>query len=150
MRPLEGELGGDLFRRERNLTHLTELGRLVMPMLKECYESAPRRLIGRIANGVEEVPASLGSMRPADRSMTWLTSRLASFRGLLDLLASPEGGNFFAVVAQDQVREQPGPAGLVRRPEPLAGFGVEILVERGEDRANVDRSGTGAGSAWRE
>ena len=38
---LEGELGGDLFRRERNLTHLTELGRLVMPMLKECYEGAP-------------------------------------------------------------------------------------------------------------
>ena len=42
MQPLEGELGGDLFRRERNLTHLTELGRSVMPMLKECYESAPR------------------------------------------------------------------------------------------------------------
>ena len=42
MQTLEGELGGDLFRRERNLTHLTELGRLVMPMLKECYERAPR------------------------------------------------------------------------------------------------------------
>ena len=42
MQSREGELGGDLFRRERNLTHLTELGRLVMPMLQECYESAPR------------------------------------------------------------------------------------------------------------
>ena len=66
MQPLEGELGGDLFRRERNLTHLTELGRLVMPMLKECYESAPRRLIGRIAHGVEEVPAFFGLDEAAD------------------------------------------------------------------------------------
>jgi DNA-binding transcriptional LysR family regulator len=40
IKTLEEELGGDLFRRERNLTHLTELGRLVMPMLKQCYESA--------------------------------------------------------------------------------------------------------------
>src|SRR6516162_6561591 len=54
---------------------------------------------------------------------------IASFRGFLDLLASPEGWNFFAVVPQDQVREQPGPAGLVRGPEPLAGFGVEILIK---------------------
>src|SRR5271166_5439635 len=37
---LEEELGGELFRRERALTHLTELGRLVMPMLKQCYDSA--------------------------------------------------------------------------------------------------------------
>ena len=58
-----------------------------------------------------------------------MTSRLASFRGLLDLLAPPEGGNFFAGVPQDQVREQPGPPGLVRGPEPLAGFGVEILIK---------------------
>ena len=40
IKTLEEELGGDLFRRERNLTHLTELGRLVMAMLKQCYESA--------------------------------------------------------------------------------------------------------------
>lgn len=37
---LEGELGGNLFRRERGLTHLTELGRLMLPQLTRCYESA--------------------------------------------------------------------------------------------------------------
>lgn len=37
---LEEELGGDLFRRERNLTHLTELGRLMLPLLTQCYDSA--------------------------------------------------------------------------------------------------------------
>ena len=37
---LEEELGGDLFRRERNRTHLTELGRQMLPVLRQVYESA--------------------------------------------------------------------------------------------------------------
>lgn len=37
---LEEEFGGDLFRRERNLTHLTELGRMMLPLLTQCYDSA--------------------------------------------------------------------------------------------------------------
>jgi DNA-binding transcriptional LysR family regulator len=40
IKKLEEELGGDLFRRERTLTHLTELGRLMFPLLAQCYESA--------------------------------------------------------------------------------------------------------------
>lgn len=37
---LEEELGGDLFRRERGRTHLTELGRSMLPVLQQCYGSA--------------------------------------------------------------------------------------------------------------
>jgi DNA-binding transcriptional LysR family regulator len=37
---LEAEFGGELFRRERGLTHMTELGRLVFPLLTQCFESA--------------------------------------------------------------------------------------------------------------
>lgn len=37
---LEEELGGDLFRRERGLTHLTDLGRMMLPLLTQCFESA--------------------------------------------------------------------------------------------------------------
>src|SRR5262249_45284134 len=37
---LEGELGGDLFRRERPQAQLTELGQRMLPLLKQCYESA--------------------------------------------------------------------------------------------------------------
>jgi DNA-binding transcriptional LysR family regulator len=37
---LEEELGGDLFRRERNLSHLTELGQRMLPLMQQCYESA--------------------------------------------------------------------------------------------------------------
>lgn len=40
IKQLEAELGGDLFRRERNLTHLTDLGQRMLPMLQQCYESA--------------------------------------------------------------------------------------------------------------
>jgi DNA-binding transcriptional LysR family regulator len=37
---LEAELGGDLFRRERNLTHLADFGQRMLPPLRQCYESA--------------------------------------------------------------------------------------------------------------
>lgn len=37
---LEGELGGELFRRERNLTHLTDLGKRLLPILSKTIEHA--------------------------------------------------------------------------------------------------------------
>ena len=37
---LEGELAGDLFRRERPRTMLTPLGERMFPLLKQCYDSA--------------------------------------------------------------------------------------------------------------
>jgi DNA-binding transcriptional LysR family regulator len=40
IKQLESELGGELFRRERNLSHLTELGHRVLPILQQCYDSA--------------------------------------------------------------------------------------------------------------
>ena len=40
IKQLEEELGADLFRRERNLTHLTEFGQRMLPLLQQCYDSA--------------------------------------------------------------------------------------------------------------
>lgn len=37
---LEFELGGELIRREGRLSHLTELGQRMLPLLGQCYESA--------------------------------------------------------------------------------------------------------------
>lgn len=37
---LEGELGGELIRREGRHSHLTELGKRMTPLLQRCYESA--------------------------------------------------------------------------------------------------------------
>jgi DNA-binding transcriptional LysR family regulator len=36
---LEAELGGQLFRRERSLTHMTDLAHAVFPALTQCFES---------------------------------------------------------------------------------------------------------------
>ena len=50
---LEGELGGDLFRRERPRAILTPLGERMYPLLKQCYDSAQsaRALAALIADG---------------------------------------------------------------------------------------------------
>ncbi len=37
---LEGELGGELVRREHNNSHLTELGKRMLPLMERCFESA--------------------------------------------------------------------------------------------------------------
>jgi DNA-binding transcriptional LysR family regulator len=37
---LEEELGGDLFRRERKLSHLTDLGQRMLPLMQQCFEMA--------------------------------------------------------------------------------------------------------------
>ena len=40
IKQLEGELGSELFRRERNFTHMTEFGQRMLPHLQQCYDSA--------------------------------------------------------------------------------------------------------------
>lgn len=40
IRLLEEELGGELLRRERRQSHLTELGNRMLPLMKQCHESA--------------------------------------------------------------------------------------------------------------
>jgi DNA-binding transcriptional LysR family regulator len=37
---LEEEFGGDLFRRERKLSHLTDLGQRMLPLMQQCFEMA--------------------------------------------------------------------------------------------------------------
>src|SRR6201988_1429406 len=61
IKQLEGELGGDLFRRERPQAQLTELGQRMLPLLKQCYESAlsARSLASAIKKG------EVGSLRLA-------------------------------------------------------------------------------------
>lgn len=37
---LEAELGGELLRREHNRSHLTELGKRMLPLMQRCFDSA--------------------------------------------------------------------------------------------------------------
>jgi DNA-binding transcriptional LysR family regulator len=59
IKQLEGELGGDLFRRERPQAQLTELGERMHPLMKQIYDSAlgARSLASSIKTG------ELGSLR---------------------------------------------------------------------------------------
>ena len=61
IKQLEGEFGGDLFRRERPQAQLTELGERMYPLMKQCYDSAigARSLASSIKTG------ELGSLRLA-------------------------------------------------------------------------------------
>jgi LysR family transcriptional regulator, hydrogen peroxide-inducible genes activator len=63
MQQLEGELGGPLFRRERHLTHLTELGEMVRPHLETVYEAALKaKRLSQDIKQLKKVPLKLGIM----------------------------------------------------------------------------------------
>jgi DNA-binding transcriptional LysR family regulator len=60
---LEGELGGPLFHRERQLTHLTELGEMMRPHLETVYEAAVKaKRLSQDIKQLKRVPLKLGIM----------------------------------------------------------------------------------------
>lgn len=65
---LEDEFGGLLFRRERSLTHLTDMGRQMLPHLERTYEAA--QAAKSLARGIGKVavaPLNLGLDAAIDR-----------------------------------------------------------------------------------
>jgi DNA-binding transcriptional LysR family regulator len=82
---LEAELGGDLFRRERNLTHLTEFGQRMLPLMRQCYESAlaAKKLASSIKSGTV---ASLTLALSLAVSMTLLVRPLSELMRLFPSL----------------------------------------------------------------
>lgn len=64
---LEDELGGLLFRRERSLTHLTDLGRLMQPHLERIYDAAEAaKALAKGIGKAQVAPLSLGVAYSAD------------------------------------------------------------------------------------
>jgi DNA-binding transcriptional LysR family regulator len=58
---LEEEFGGQLFRRERALTHLTELGRQMVPHLQRTYDAAQAaKTLARGIGKQAQAPMTLG------------------------------------------------------------------------------------------
>jgi DNA-binding transcriptional LysR family regulator len=63
IKSLEGELGGDLFRREGRNTHLSELGRMVRPHLEMVFNaSANAKRVSQDLTEMKRVPLKLGIM----------------------------------------------------------------------------------------
>jgi DNA-binding transcriptional LysR family regulator len=60
IRMLEEELGGELLRRERQQSHLTELGQRMLPLLQQCYDSAlSAKSLARSMKTSEVAPLSI-------------------------------------------------------------------------------------------
>src|SRR5438093_13502184 len=83
IKQLEGELGGDLFRRERPQAQLTELGERMLPLLKQCYESAlgARSLASAIKSG------EIGTLRLALSRTVELSTLMSHLAWLSRLFA---------------------------------------------------------------
>jgi LysR family hydrogen peroxide-inducible transcriptional activator len=63
IKSLEAELGGDLFRREGQKTHLSELGQMVRPHLEMVYSAtAEAKRVSRDLMQLRKVPLKLGIM----------------------------------------------------------------------------------------
>ncbi|MBW8733263.1 MAG: LysR family transcriptional regulator [Asticcacaulis sp.] len=76
IKALEAEFGGELIRREGKTTHLTELGKNMLPLLKQCYESAQSaKSVARSVASGETRSLELGLSRTVD--LTLLREALA-------------------------------------------------------------------------
>jgi DNA-binding transcriptional LysR family regulator len=76
---LEDEFSGELLRREGKLSHLTELGQRMLPLMQQCYESAlaAKSLASALKRGTAQ-PLSLGLSHTID--MRLLTPVLAELQ----------------------------------------------------------------------
>lgn len=85
IKQLEEELGADLFRRERNLTHLTEFGQRMLPFLQQCYDSAvsAKQLAASMKSGAVQ-PMSIAVSQSVDVSLIagFLAELVRAFKGL--------------------------------------------------------------------
>ena len=85
IKQLEEELGAELFRRERNLTHLTEFGHRMLPMLQQCYDSAAsaKALASSLKKGAV-APLSIAMSTAIDLALLVpdLTELMRAFKGL--------------------------------------------------------------------
>jgi DNA-binding transcriptional LysR family regulator len=85
IKQLEGELGGDLFRRERPQAQLTELGQRMLPLLRQCYESAlgARSLAAALKSGeIGALRMALSRTIDVNMLIPQITELSRHFRGL--------------------------------------------------------------------
>lgn len=80
IRQLEDELGGELIRREGRLSHLTDLGLRMLPLLTQCHESAlgAKTLAARVRRG-EVTTLAIAITRAFDLGL--LLPAIAEVRG---------------------------------------------------------------------
>ena len=114
---LEGELGGDLFRRERPAAVLTPLGEKMYPLLKQCYDSAQsaRALAVQVNDG------EIGTLKLAISSSIELGLILPHVNALRDHLPDLEHGRHrvrWCAAGCTSAGARPGSRGASEAPPP--------------------------------
>jgi DNA-binding transcriptional LysR family regulator len=82
---LEAELGGELLRRERRTSHLTDLGRRMLPFLQQCFDSAmSAKALARSVSASELAPFTLALSHtvPIELAMKPLAELFRALPGL--------------------------------------------------------------------
>lgn len=85
IKQLEDELGGELIRREGRLSHLSELGQRMLPLLTQCYESAinAKALAAKVRTGaVASLSIGVSRTLDLDTLLKPLAEMHRSFEGL--------------------------------------------------------------------
>jgi DNA-binding transcriptional LysR family regulator len=142
---LEAELGGDLFRRERNLSHLTELGVRMQPLIQQCYDSAlsAKSLATSIKSG-SVAPMKLGLSRSfaIEPLIPLLSELIRAFKGIeLNFLRGTASELSEALKKGDIELGIAGPLGEIwERLEawPLFTTGFDVVVH--EDNSLAERN----------
>lgn len=81
---LEAELGGELIRREHNRSHLTDLGKRMLPLLERCFESAitAKTLAKSIAGNLKPLSFAASHSVNAELLMPPISEMFGRFPGL--------------------------------------------------------------------
>lgn len=106
IKQLEDELGGELIRREGRLSHLTDLGNRMLPLLQQCFEAAlaAKSIAAKVKKG--EVPTlALAVSRTLDLEylMQPLGEMHRSFAGFQLKLRRGTGGQIAAMLKNGEV-----------------------------------------------
>lgn len=106
VKQLEDELGGELIRREGRLTHLTDLGNRMQPLLQQCYDSAltAKSLATKIKRG-EVASLALAVSRTLDLELILapLAEMHRSFPGIQLKLRRGTGAQISALLRNGDV-----------------------------------------------
>ncbi len=106
IKQLEDELGGELIRREGRLSHLTDLGNRMLPLLQQCFDAAlaAKSIAAKVKKG--EVPTLLLAVSRTldlENLMRPLTEMHRSFAGLQIKLRRGTGAQIAAMLKNGEV-----------------------------------------------
>jgi DNA-binding transcriptional LysR family regulator len=95
IKQLEDELGGELIRREGRLSHLTDLGTRMLPLLTQCYDSAlgAKALAAKVRSGdVATLAVGISLTLDVALLVAALTELQRAFAGLQLVIRRGNGG----------------------------------------------------------